>query len=81
VRFASADYILVGSGINALVCAAMPGHAGQRVLVPERNGQSGGCIHTGEITAPGFVHDVMSCWYPLFVTSQAPVTAIATPRP
>ncbi|RWO98828.1 NAD(P)-binding protein, partial [Mesorhizobium sp.] len=31
------DHIIVGSGINALVCAAMLGGKGARVLVLERN--------------------------------------------
>lgn len=65
------DYILVGSGINSLVCAALLARKGRRVLVLERNDRPGGCIRTEEITLPGFVHDVLSCWHPLFVTSPA----------
>ena len=63
------DCIIVGSGINALVCAALLGKQGRKVLVLERNDRLGGCIRTDEITAPGFVHDVLSSWHPLFVTS------------
>jgi phytoene dehydrogenase-like protein len=66
-----ADYIIVGSGINALVCAALLGRRGHRVLVLERNDRIGGCIRTEEITAPGFVHDVMATTFVLFVTSPA----------
>ncbi|MBV9247043.1 MAG: NAD(P)/FAD-dependent oxidoreductase [Methylobacteriaceae bacterium] len=66
-----ADYIIVGSGINALVCAAMLGRKGRRVLVLERNDRIGGCIRTEEITAPGFLHDVMATTFVLFVTSPA----------
>ena len=63
------DCIVVGSGINALVCAALLGKQGNKVLVLERNDRLGGCIRTDEITAPGFIHDVLSSWHPLFVTS------------
>ena len=63
------DCIIVGSGINALVCAAILAKKGKRVCVLERNDRFGGCIRTDEITAPGFTHDVLSSWYPLFVTS------------
>jgi phytoene dehydrogenase-like protein len=64
-----ADYIIVGSGINALVCAAILGRSGRRVVLLERNNRIGGCIRTEEITAPGFVHDVMATTFVLFVTS------------
>jgi phytoene dehydrogenase-like protein len=65
------DHIIVGSGINALVCAAILGGKGRRVLVLERNDRIGGCIRTDEITAPGFVHDVMATTFVLFITSPA----------
>ena len=65
------DYIIVGSGINALVCAAVLGGKGRKVLVLERNDRIGGCIRTEAVTAPGFVHDVMATTFVLFVTSPA----------
>ncbi|MGP0093671.1 MAG: phytoene desaturase family protein [Xanthobacteraceae bacterium] len=68
---ASADYVIVGSGINALVAAALLGRDGKRVLVLERNSRIGGCLLTDEITAPGFVHDVMATTFVLFITSPA----------
>ena len=64
-----ADYIVVGSGINGLVCAAMLGLQGRRVMLLERNDRIGGCIRTDAITLPGFVHDVMATTFLLFVTS------------
>ena len=63
------DCIIVGSGINALVCAALLTRKGRKILLLERNDRLGGCIRTDELTAPGFVHDVMSSWHPLFITS------------
>lgn len=65
------DHVIVGSGINALVCAAILGGKGRKVLVLERNDRIGGCIRTEEITAPGFVHDVMATTFVLFVTGPA----------
>ena len=68
---AEADYIVVGSGINGLVCAAMLGLKGRKVLLLERNDRIGGCIRTEAITEPGFIHDVMATTFVLFVTSPA----------
>jgi phytoene dehydrogenase-like protein len=68
---AAADYIIVGSGINALVAAAQLGRKGNEVLVLERNDRIGGCIRTEEITEPGFIHDVMATTFVLFITSPA----------
>ena len=65
------DHIIVGSGINGLVAAAMLGAKGRRVLVLERNERIGGCMRTEAITAPGFVHDVMATTFVLFITSPA----------
>lgn len=65
------DAVVVGSGINSLVAAAMLARGGWRVCVLERNDELGGAIRTAEITEPGFQHDVFSCWHPLFVLSDA----------
>ena len=63
------DYIIVGSGINALVAAALLGKKGHKVLVLERNDRFGGCLRTEEITEPGFHHDVMATTMVMFTTS------------
>ncbi len=68
---ADADYVVVGSGINGLVCAAMLGLKGRKVVLLERNDRIGGCIRTEAATLPGFVHDVMATTFVLFVTSPA----------
>lgn len=65
------DHIIIGSGINALVAAALLGKKGRKVLVLERNDRIGGCLRTEEITAPGFKHDVMATTMVLFLTSPA----------
>jgi phytoene dehydrogenase-like protein len=65
------DHIIIGSGINALVCAAMLAGKGAKVLMLERNERIGGCIRTEEITAPSFIHDVMATTFVLFITGPA----------
>ncbi len=64
------DVIVVGSGMNSLVCAALATKAGRRVLVLERNDVLGGCIRTEELF-DGFTHDLLSQWYPLFMGGPA----------
>ncbi len=66
-----ADYVIAGSGINALVAAALLARKGRKVLVLERNPVIGGCIRTEEATLPGFTHDVMATTFVLFLLSPA----------
>jgi len=65
------DAIFVGSGINSLAGAALLAQGGKRVLVLERADRLGGAIWTAEITRPGFLHEVLASWHPLFVGSAA----------
>jgi phytoene dehydrogenase-like protein len=65
------DAVFVGSGINSLAGAALLAKGGKRVLVLEREDRLGGAIWTAEITEPGFVHEVLASWHPLFVGSAA----------
>ncbi|TNF59863.1 MAG: NAD(P)/FAD-dependent oxidoreductase [Rhodobacteraceae bacterium] len=68
---AAVDHLIVGSGINALVAAAMLARKGDRVLVLEREDRVGGCMFTDQITVPGFHHDVMAATFVLFLTGPA----------
>jgi phytoene dehydrogenase-like protein len=65
------DYVIVGSGINALVAAALLARKGKKVLVLERSDRAGGCMRTEEATVPGFTHDVMATTFVLFLLSPA----------
>ena len=65
------DCVIVGSGINSLVCAALLAKAGKSVTVLERSERIGGCLRTDEVTEPGFLHDVMAATFVLFITSPA----------
>jgi phytoene dehydrogenase-like protein len=65
------DYVIAGSGINALVAASLLALKGKKVLVLERNAMIGGCIRSEEATLPGFTHDVMAATFVLFLLSPA----------
>lgn len=67
----TADVVIIGSGINALVAAALLGRRGKKVMLLEREDRIGGCIRTEDITAPGFVHDVMATTFVLFRVGPA----------
>lgn len=69
VRF---DHLIIGSGINALVAAAMLSRKGDSVLVIEREDRIGGCMYTSDqVTLPGYHHDIMAATFGLFATSPA----------
>lgn len=65
------DHVIIGSGINSLVAAAMLARKGDKVLVLEREQRLGGCMFSAEATLPGFTHDVMAATFVLFLTSPA----------
>jgi len=69
---ATFDAVFVGSGINSLVGAALLAREGWSVCVLERNDVAGGCIRTSsDLTLPGFTHEVLAAWHPLFTGSAA----------
>lgn len=63
--------VVVGSGPNGLVAAAMLAEAGASVLVLEAAERPGGGLRTEELTLPGFRHDVCSSAHPLAMASPA----------
>jgi len=65
------DAVVVGAGHNGLVAANMLADAGWRVLVCEATDAPGGAVASAEITAPGFVSDLCSAFYPLAAASPA----------
>ena len=65
------DAIVIGAGHNGLVAANMLADAGWFVAVFEGADRPGGAVRTGELTEPGFRHDLFSSFYPL--TAASPV--------
>ncbi|WP_181783227.1 FAD-dependent oxidoreductase, partial [Pseudonocardia pini] len=61
----SVDAVVVGAGHNGLVAANLLADAGWSVLVCEATDSPGGAVRSAEITAPGFVSDLFSAFYPL----------------
>ncbi|MCC9074663.1 NAD(P)/FAD-dependent oxidoreductase [Litorilinea aerophila] len=59
------DAVVVGAGPNGLAAAITLARAGRSVLVIEARGTIGGGARTGELTLPGFRHDICSAIHPL----------------
>jgi phytoene dehydrogenase-like protein len=60
-----ADAIIIGAGHNGLVAANLLADAGWDVLVLEATGAAGGAVRSAEVTAPGYLSDLYSSFYPL----------------
>jgi phytoene dehydrogenase-like protein len=59
------DAIVVGSGPNGLACAVTLAREGVRVTVLEAEETIGGGMRSGELTAPGLLHDRCSAFHPM----------------
>lgn len=65
------DAIVIGAGHNGLVAAALLARAGWSTLVLEQGDAPGGAVRSGEITLPGFTHDLFATNLNLFAASPA----------
>lgn len=63
------DAIVIGSGPNGLVAANLLADRGWSTLVLEEQPEPGGAVKSGELTEPGFTHDLFSAFYPLAFAS------------
>src|SRR5215831_7813029 len=61
----SYDGIVVGAGPNGLAAAIRLAQGGLSVLVVEANETLGGGTRSGELTLPGFIHDLCSAVHPM----------------
>lgn len=59
------DGVVVGSGPNGLAAAIRLAQKGLSVIVLEANDTIGGGTRSGELTLPGFLHDICSAVHPL----------------
>jgi phytoene dehydrogenase-like protein len=60
-----ADAIVIGAGHNGLVAANLLADAGWDVQVIEATPQPGGAVRSDFVTAPGYLSDLFSSFYPL----------------
>lgn len=65
------DAIVIGSGPNGLVAAAILARHGWKVLVLEARDRPGGALYSLETTLPGFIHDVGAAFFPFARHSPA----------
>lgn len=65
----SYDAIVIGSGPNGLAAAIRLAQHKLSVLLVERNETIGGGMRCGELTLPGFTHDICSAIHPLAIGS------------
>ncbi len=63
------DAVIIGAGHNGLVAANILQDAGWDVVVCEATPFIGGAIRSAEVTAPQFVSDLFSAFYPLAAAS------------
>jgi phytoene dehydrogenase-like protein len=65
-----ADAVVIGAGPNGLVAANALADAGWDVLLVEQSDRTGGAVRSDTVTAPGFVTDMFSAFYPLAAASS-----------
>lgn len=63
------DAIVIGSGPNGLAAAIVLARAGHSVVIYEAADQIGGGMRSGELTLPGFTHDICSTIHALGAAS------------
>ncbi|GAA3774741.1 NAD(P)/FAD-dependent oxidoreductase [Micromonospora maritima] len=61
----TADAVVIGAGHNGLVAANLLADAGWDVLVLEATEAPGGAVRSAQVTAPGYLSDLYSSFYPL----------------
>jgi phytoene dehydrogenase-like protein len=65
------DVVVIGAGPNGLVAANVLADHGLQVVVFEAQDEPGGAVRSGQVTLPGYEHDLFSAFYPLAAASPA----------
>ena len=65
----SADAVIIGSGLNSLVCAYSLVQNGWSVIILEQADTAGGAVKTKGLTVDGFAHDWAAMNLSLFAGS------------
>jgi phytoene dehydrogenase-like protein len=63
------DAVVIGAGHNGLAAANLLADEGWEVVVCEASGHAGGAVRSAEVTAPGYLSDLFSAFYPLAAAS------------
>ena len=63
------DAVIIGAGHNGLVAAILLADAGWEVVVCEATPYTGGAVRSAQVTAPGYLSDLFSAFYPLSAAS------------
>lgn len=63
------DAVIVGSGANGISAAIYLQQKGLKTLILEKNSEPGGATRSGQLTLPGFVHDIGSAVLPMSYSS------------
>lgn len=63
------DAVIIGSGPNGLAAGITLAQAGLSVIIFEAKETIGGGMRSGELTLPGFTHDICSAIHPLGIGS------------
>ena len=74
----NADAVVVGAGPNGLVAANALADAGWDVVLVEANDEVGGAVRSAEVTAPGYVTDLFSAFYPLAAAPRSSATSTSS---
>lgn len=64
------DAVIIGSGPNGLAAAITLARRGCKVLILEASKEPGGGMRSGEVTLPGYTHDICSAVHPLAPVSE-----------